>query len=298
MVAGIAISVVMTVSTPATAQTHDGDASTVGGDVAAVDGLRVARTGGTLAVLNWRPPAGVDSHRIVIGDRTFTSENGWLTVRFLRPLQTYTASVSAVADGQTGPSEQISFTTSDVTLRDPRIEVDTGVYRLTSGQVPFAWDTAPFTTIELFRDGVRLDPTTLGDVTSRLLDSDVIPGETYVYQARLVSEASGAAGPFGPEITVTIPADRPVVTAPYADNSVAVLRIEGLEQNIIEIERDGVHLGAFPRSSFGPVSWFGDRELQPFAPRTYRVRQVDRFGVAGKWSDPVTTVFTGVQLAS
>lgn len=298
VLAGIVMASAMTTATPALAQSDDDGSSAEAQGIATVDGLRVARAEGTLAVLNWRTLPGADSYQVEIDGRELTSENGWTTVRFLRPMQDYTASVRAIVDGQLGPAENVTFTTTDVTLRDPRLAVDAGVYRLGPDLVPFAWEPAPFTSIELFRDGVRLDPDALGGVTSRLLDRDVTPGATHVYQARLVSDASGAAGPLGPEVTVTVPGGAPVLSIPYADNSVAVLRIEGVDPGAaIDIERDGEYLGTFPRSG-GSIAWFGDRELSPFAPRTYRVRQVGRFGEVGQWSDPITSVFTGVQLAS
>ncbi len=298
LLAGIVAAATMTAATPAIAQT-DGGSSAQAAGIAAVDGLRVARAEGTLAVLNWRTLPEADLYQVRLDGRVLTSENGWTTVRFLEPMKTYTASVRAVVDGQIGPSETVTFTTTDVTLRDPRLVVDAGVFRLSRDLVPFAWEPAPFTTIELFRDGVQLDADSLGDFTSRLLDRDVKPGDTHVYQARLVSDASGAVGPFGPELTVTVPGGAPALTIPYADNSVAVLRIEGMHPNsAIDIERDGQYIGVFPRSGGNSVAWFGDRELSPFVPRTYRVREVGPFGEVGPWSDPVTSVFTGVPIAS
>lgn len=258
-----------------------------------VDGLRATRVDGITAVINWQMTPGAARYRILVdGQDRGVDDDGWFTLRFLRPLTTHSITVVPVfADGDGTPSAPIEVTTSDISLRDPRLHVDTGTYRLTSSLVPFSWDIVPFTSIELWRDGVQLDPSEVGRVNQRLLDGDVVSGETYSYRARLVSSASGAVGEFGPEIVVTVPGRAPAVgeqaptlSVPFADRQVAVLRLDDLPSGATsyEIERDGQVIISIEPGHHS-VRWFADRTVEPDGSHDYRVRAtVD--GVPGRWS--------------
>ena len=268
-----------------------------GDHIGTVDGLRVARTEGSLAVINWNRVAGAESYNVYVDDNPAISDtDGWLTIRDLDFLTSYSVTVTAVVAGVEGPrSAPVTFETRDVTLRDPGLIVDFGIFKLSSTRVPFAWRDAPGTTIELFRDGVQIPASELGDFFERPIDTNVVPGETYVYTARLSSNATGAKGPFGPELTVTVPlgaSGPPTLVSSYADTSVTVLRLGGLAAergNSFEVERNGESIGVFARRLAGANEWFVDDRGRPDGASTYRVRIIGAGGEAGPWSNVAET---------
>ncbi len=265
-----------------------GDISSVG----IVSGLRSTSQTGTGLVLNWQTLPGTDLYRVYVdGALAASDDDGWVTVRWLSPLQTYTIEVSAVRGGVEGErSDPIEVTTSDITLPIPNINVDLQTRRLSSTLVPFAVQDVFGASIQLFRDGVELDAAALGDSRSRLLDRDVTPGATYVYQARFVSEATGAVGEFAPDIIVTVPGNVADVTNTFTDRQVVVLRLDDLDgRTPYEVERNGEIIGVFSQNVFIASQWFGDRTVEAGETYTYRVRVTPETGAPGPWSEAVTT---------
>lgn len=277
-------------SAPAVAQTSNNT----------VDGLRVTRAEGTLAVINWQRLPGADSYNVYLNDDpALTDTDGWITITGLDFVTSYSVTIAAVVDGVEGPrSSPVTFETTDIRLGDPRLLLDTGLFKLSSTRVPLAWnDQGPQANIELFRDGVQLDPGSILEpfFFGRLFDTDVVPGETYVYKARFNSNLTGAKGPFGPDVTVTIPlgaSGPPTLVSTYADTSVTVLRLENLEparSNQFEVERNGESIGVFARRLGGETEWFADARNLPRGVSTYRVRVISAGGDVGPWSAPTET---------